>query len=139
MLFLGDLFCFATGFALTAIERTIVMGPAHRCRKPERSASGPRDPLAPPFNEDGNPMAWARRVAKWENAHEALCKRDDKRGYPAYFSGYLLSKALYGAASRTVESTLSEEVVNSKDGVSEIVNFLFSLTRRQPRMRYFSL
>ena len=101
------------------------MGPAHRYRKAMRSASGPRDPLAPPpFNGDGNPVVWARRVAKWERAHEALCKQQDKRGYPDYFRGYLLSEALYRTAFRTVESTLSEEDINSKDGVKKIVELL---------------
>ena len=101
------------------------MGPAHRYRKAARSASGPRDPLAPPsFNGDGNPMVWARRVAKWERAHEMLCAKGDKRGYRDFFRGYLLSEAFYGTALRTVENTLSEEQINSKNGVKKIVDLL---------------
>ena len=69
-------------------------------------------------------MIWARRVAKWERAHEALCAKGDKRGYPSYFRGYLLSEALYGTAFRTVESTLPEGVISSDGGVQAIVSLL---------------
>ena len=125
MLVWGDLLSFFLGFCLPIAIKATVMGPAHRYRKAMRSNSGPRDPLAPPpFNGDGNPMVWARRVAKWERAHEALCAQGDKRGYPDYFRGYLLSEALYGTAFRTVESTLSEDDINSKDGVKKIVERL---------------
>ena len=94
-----------------------------------RSASGPRDPLAPPpFNEDGNPLIWARRVAKWNCAREALCKEGDKRGYPAYLRRYLLSEALYRTALRTVKSTLSEEDINSEEEVKKIVEILVKFT-----------
>ena len=125
MLFWGDLFYLVLGLCLPIAIKATVMGPAHRFRKTARGATGPRDPLAPPpFNGDGNPVVWARRVAKWERAHEALCAQGDKRGYPDYFRGYLLSEALYGTAFRTVESTLSEDDINSKDGVKRIVELL---------------
>ena len=101
------------------------MGPGPRIQHFARSASAPRDPLAPPsFNGDGNPMLWARRVAKWERAHDTLCDLQDKRGFPKEFRGYLLSQALYGTAYRTVESTLSDETINSKNGVKEILKLL---------------
>ena len=102
-----------------------VMGPGYRNQHYARNTGGPRDPLAPPpFNGDGNPMHWARRVAKWERAHETLVKAGDTRRYPASFRGYLLSEALYGTASRTVESTLTDEVINSDKGVQAILKLL---------------
>ena len=110
---LEDALLFFSGFLLAAVVIPTVMGPVHRFRKAARGAGDPRAPLAPPpFNGDGNPMVWARRVAKWERAHDALCKQGDKHGYPASFRGYLLSEALFGTAFRTVESTLSEDVIN---------------------------
>ena len=87
--------------------------------------NNPIDPLAPPrFNGEGNPMLWARRVAKWVRAQEALCEASHKRGYPKSVQGYVLAQALYGTARRTVESTLTDDVINSESGVSEIVHLL---------------
>ena len=95
MHFIAVILTFAAGLIPSVKLSSTVMGPAHRYRKTARIASGSRDPLAPPpFNGDGNPVAWARRVAKWERAHEALCKAEDKREYSDYFRGYLLSEAL---------------------------------------------
>ena len=68
-------------------------------------------------------MVWARRVAKWERAHEALCAQGDKRGYPDYFRGYLLSEALCGTAFRTVESTLSEKILNLRMELRRLSSF----------------
>lgn len=119
-----DLVCFCAGYAFSPWIIATVMGPAHRFRN-NRSAVAPRDPLAPPpFGGEGNPTVWARRVQKWVRAHEALRMQNDKRGFPAYLRGYLLSEALYGTAFRTVESTLSDEVINSENGVEAILNLL---------------
>ena len=83
------------------------------------------DPLAPPrFGGDGNPQLWARRVTKWVRAHEALSRANHKHAYPVYIRCYVLSQALYGTARRTVESTLSDGVISSEEGVKEIVNLL---------------
>ena len=122
MVFWEDLLYFPLGICAGLVAKFIVMGPAHRNN---RSAVGSRDPLAPPpFGGEGNPMVWARRVQKWVRAHEALCKQSDKRGFPATLRGYVLSEALYGTAFRTVESTLSDDVINSEEGVDAIVNLL---------------
>ena len=122
--FLLDLFCFCAGYALFPWIIPTVMGPAHRFRS-NRGAVAPRDPLAPPpFGGEGNRTAWARRVQKWVRAHEALCAQNDKRGFPAYLRGYLLSEALYGTAFRTVESTIPEDVINSNEGVDAIISLL---------------
>ena len=100
------------------------MSPAHRFRS-NRGAVAPRDPLAPPpFGGEGNRTAWARRVQKWVRAHEALGAQSDKRGFPAYLRGYLLSEALYGTAFRTVESTIPEDVINSNESVDAIISLL---------------
>ena len=73
MLFWGDLLYFFVGFCLPIATNATAMGPTHRFRKAARNATGPRDPLAPPpFNVDGYPVVWARRVAEWERALEAL-------------------------------------------------------------------
>ena len=117
-----NLIYFPLGLCVGLASYFTVMGPAHRTN---RSSVGPRDPLAPPpFRGEGNPMVWARPVQKWVRAHEALCKQNDKRGFPAYLRGDLLSEVLYGTAFRTVESTLSEDVINSDDGVDAIVGLL---------------
>ena len=110
--------------AILEVVLSIVMGPAQGQRGTPSAASA-RDPLhPPPFNGNGNPLQWARRVAKWERAHEALCKQKHKNGLPDYIRGYLLSEALSGTAYRTVESTISEDVINSKDGVKAILDLL---------------
>ena len=101
------------------------MDPAPRYCKAARSVSGPRNPRVPPsFNRDGNLVVWARRAAKLEPAHEMLCAQGDKRLYPDFLQGCLVSEALYGTALRTVERTLSEEQINSMDGIKEIVDLL---------------
>ena len=95
------------------------MGPG-----PAQVASA-RDPLSPPpFNGTGNPMQWVRRVTKWERIHDALCEKNLKQGVPKFLRGYLLAEALSGTAYQTVESTLSEEVLSSDEGVHAIIRLL---------------
>ena len=120
---LFEIFCFALGI-LTPPILTTVMGPGQGQRGASSTPSA-RDPLhPPPFNGNGNPLQWARRVAKWERAHEALCRQKHKNGLPAYIRGYLLSEALSGTAYRTVESTIPEDVINSAGGVKAILDLL---------------
>ena len=120
---LFDIFCFALGITAPLILST-VMGPGQGQRGASSTPSA-RDPLhPPPFNGNGNPLQWARRVAKWERAHEALCRQKHKNGLPAYIRGYLLSEALSGTAYRTVESTIPEDVINSAGGVKAILDLL---------------
>ena len=101
-----------------------VMGPAQKAQRVYNIASA-RDPLSPPpFNGTGNPMQWARRVKKWERIHDTLCDKKQNKGVPKFLRGYLLAEALSGTAYQTVESTLSEDVLSSDDGVQQIIRLL---------------
>ena len=69
-------------------------------------------------------MQWARRVKKWERIHDTLCEKKLSKGVPKFLRGYLLAEALSGTAYQTVESTLSEDVLSSEDGVQEVIRLL---------------
>ena len=100
------------------------MGPGRRPLGTGHSAAA-RDPLQPPpFNGNGNPLQWARRVATWVKAHDVLVAQGHKDAMPKLIRGYLLSEVLYGTARRTVLNSLSQDQINSEDGVTLIVKRL---------------
>ena len=105
-----------------SLALAIVMGPAQRGAPNAARARDPPSP--PPFNGNGNPLLWTRRVVKWERAYDALCAKNHKNGLPNYIGGYLLSEALSSTAYRMVEGTLPEYVVNSEGGVEATLYLL---------------
>ena len=82
-----------------------------------------------PFNDTGNPIQWVRRVTKWERIHYVLWKKSLKQGVPMFLRGYMLAEALSKKAYQTVESTFSEDVRSSEEGVQEIVRLLIKLNQ----------
>ena len=100
------------------------MGPAQAPRA-FAGAAAARDPLSPPpFNGKQDSLQWARRVARWERAHDVLCEKKHKQGLPKYIRGYLLAEVLTGTAYRTVTSTLTEEEITAENGVKAILDLL---------------